>query len=101
MARRIAWSLTAIADVQAIGDYIERDSSRYARAVVRKLFQSVERLADFPQASGIVPELNREDIRQVHVYSYRIIVRVSDDQIEVVTVIHGARDVAERLSELI
>ncbi len=101
MARRIVWSLTAISDVQAIGDYIERDSLRYAKVVVRKLHQSVERLADFPQASGIVPELNREDVRQINAYSYRIIVRVSDDQIEVVTVIHGARDVAARLSELI
>ncbi|MFT3788067.1 MAG: type II toxin-antitoxin system RelE/ParE family toxin [Tepidisphaeraceae bacterium] len=93
MALRIEWSPSALADVRAIGQYIERDSAHYATVVVRKLFASVDHLAEFPGASGIVPEFAMPDLRQVHVYRYRVIVRIKQDVVEVVAVIHGARDI--------
>ena len=82
----------ALDDVKAIAEYIERDSPRYAKAVVRRIVQSVERLQTFPTASAMVPEFDRPDLRQVIVHSYRVVVRVREDVVDVIAVIHGARD---------
>ena len=92
MAYRLIWSRMALDDVKAIAEFIERDSPRYAKAVVRRIMQSVEHLQTFPTASAIVPEFDRPDLRQLIVHSYRIVVRLKEDAVEVVAVIHGARD---------
>lgn len=38
-----------------------------------------------------MPEFNNEDIRELLVYSYRIIYRVEEDEVVVAAVIHGKR----------
>ncbi|HKB68739.1 MAG TPA: type II toxin-antitoxin system RelE/ParE family toxin [Pyrinomonadaceae bacterium] len=40
----------------------------------------------------IVPEKNDENVRELIYQNYRIIYRIKRDQIELLTVIHGARD---------
>ena len=40
---------------------------------------------------GIVPEWDDDTLRQRIVYSDRLIYRVRDERVEVLTVIHGAR----------
>jgi plasmid stabilization system protein ParE len=52
-----------------------------------------------PLASAIVPELDDPKYRQLIVHSYRIILRVAEAEVEVVTVLHGARDVRSILSD--
>ena len=39
-----------------------------------------------------VPEKNDENVRELLYQNYRIIYRIKSDQIEMLTVIHGARD---------
>ena len=39
----------------------------------------------------MVPELGMHTLREILIYSYRIIYRVQEEAIEVVTVYHGAR----------
>jgi plasmid stabilization system protein ParE len=41
MAHRVVWSPQALADVEAIAEYIEKDSPFYARAVVAKVVAAV------------------------------------------------------------
>lgn len=48
-------------------------------------------LARFPQAGRKVPEFDDENIRELVVYSYRIIYRLQQDEVLIVTVIHGKR----------
>jgi len=49
MGYRLVWSPEAIEDIEAIAEYIERDSLFYAKAVVDKIFRSSEKLKDFPK----------------------------------------------------
>ena len=56
-----------------------------------QVFQSADRLADFPQLGRIVPELSRDDIREVFVQRYRIIYRFLGEEVEVLTVHHGSQ----------
>jgi addiction module RelE/StbE family toxin len=88
---RILWSPQALLDLEAIRDYIARDSPRYAELVLRRLVAAVERLETFPQSGRIVPERNTEDIREVIVKPYRIVYRLRPQQVEIVTVFRASR----------
>ena len=91
MASKVIWSPQAIADLQQIGDYIARDSIQYANRVGERMLAAMERAAEFPQMGRVVPEREEEAIREVIVYSYRLIYRVKPDVVELITIIHGAR----------
>ena len=55
MAHRVVWSPQALADVEAIAKYIEKDSPFYARAVVAKVVAATRNLGHFPLSGRIVP----------------------------------------------
>jgi len=99
MAFVIEWSPKAVEDLEAIADYIARDSRFYAQSVVRKMLEMAESLADFPEMGRIVPELGDKNIRERFVYSYRLIYQIEDSQILIVAIVHGKRlliNVSER-----
>ena len=52
----VEWTPVALADVQAIKEYIARSSVQYAALMALRLVQSVERLQPFPDSGRIVPE---------------------------------------------
>ena len=91
MARRIAWSRRALHDLEAIAEYIAADSLTYAGIVVKKVVNQTKMLARFPRAGRKVPEFDDENIRELVVYSYRIIYRLEDDEVVIAAVIHGKR----------
>ena len=62
-----------------------------ASAFVRRLRQSVERLRMFPYSGRVMPELRREDIRELLRGNYRIIYRLAEHRVEILTVYHSAR----------
>ena len=49
MARAIVWSPEAIADIEAIATYIERDSPWYAKSVASKLVETAESIPEYPE----------------------------------------------------
>jgi toxin ParE1/3/4 len=89
---RITWSAQARRDLEAIREYIAADSAHYAEVTTRKIFFSVERLANFPESGRIVPELNDPVIREVIVGRFRVVYRLRRDVIEVVTVFRATRE---------
>jgi toxin ParE1/3/4 len=91
MAYQVVWSARAIEDVDEIAAYIARDSAAYASMVVRKILDATRGLANFPLSGRIVPEFRDETLREKLVYSYRIIYRVENEMVTIVTVIHGRR----------
>ena len=88
---RVVWTPQAIADVEAIRDYISRDSRRYATVVVGQIVRAVERLEEFPLSGRGVPERPDSSLREVLSGNYRVVYRVAEGVIEVVTVFHGSR----------
>lgn len=64
----------------------------YARLMVNRLFDSANRLEDFPASGRIVPELGREDVREIIVGTYRVVYKLTDDRVEMIAVMHGARE---------
>ncbi|MCL6446807.1 MAG: type II toxin-antitoxin system RelE/ParE family toxin [Armatimonadetes bacterium] len=88
---QITWTKQALDDLDTICLYIANDSPRFAELFAFKVFQAVERLADFPFSGRVVPEIEQENIREIVMGNYRIIYRASYEEVEVLTVYHSAR----------
>ncbi len=82
----IQWSDRAIDDLAAIDDYIAADNPAAAMRWVERLVADVKRAAEMPLAGRVVPEYaDRHDIPEALRRTYRIVYRVRDDAIEVLT----------------
>lgn len=88
---KVSWTDQAIEDLKAICIFIARDVPRAANIFADKIFLVTDRLADFPLLGRIVPELGREDIREIIHSNYRIIYRVLTGEVEILVIHHGAR----------
>ena len=91
MDTRVSWSHEALDDVDSIAAYIAKDSPFYASAVVKKILDTAESLGKFPYIGPIVSEVGEQEFRERFVYSYRLIYRVTNEEVMVVAVIHGRR----------
>jgi toxin ParE1/3/4 len=91
MAYRVVWSKRAAQDLDYNTDYISADSPAYAGVVLKNIVNQTRILARFPQAGRKVPEFDDENIRELVVYSYRIIYRLQNEEALIVAVIHGKR----------
>jgi toxin ParE1/3/4 len=91
MAHRVVWSRRALQDIENIASYIARDSPAYAASVVKAILNETRMLTRFPRSGRKVPELDKDNIREVFAYSYRIIYWINDEEIIVAAVIHGKR----------
>ena len=91
MDREVVWSLAATADLESIVEYIFRDSEFYAATVARELVAAARSLTTFSERGRMVVEYENPAIREIIVRRYRLIYRVGSDRVEVVRIIHGAR----------
>ncbi|MEQ9398161.1 MAG: type II toxin-antitoxin system RelE/ParE family toxin [Longimicrobiales bacterium] len=88
---QIRWTQQAVGDLEAIREFVERDSPRYGRLVAEQLFDAVQRIAAFPRSGRSVPELDRDDVREVVRGDYRIVYQLSDDTVRVLTIFRSSR----------
>ena len=88
---QIIWSPRSLRDVESIRDYIAQDSPRIADLVVRRIVNSVERLEAFPESGRTVPERNDPEIREVISKPYRVVYRLREGNVEVITVFRASR----------
>ena len=91
VAASIKWTERAVADLRAIDDYIGADNPAAAERWVGRLIAKAEAAARLPLAGRVVPEKARPDIREVFLRTYRIVYRVREDGILVLTVLEGHR----------
>jgi plasmid stabilization system protein ParE len=89
----VKWKLSrrAQADLRRIGYYIARDNPRAAAGWVRKLHARVRLAGRSPGLGRRVPELERDDIREAIVGTYRIVYIVRAKLVEVLTIFEGHR----------
>jgi len=89
---KVIWAPAALDDVDAIGEFISRDSPANASLFVDRLMQATDRLKLFPQSGRVIPEIGDVQCREVVYGSYRIMYRVVRDEVWVTGVVHGARN---------
>lgn len=87
----VRWTDQAAEDLRAIREFIERDSPRYGRLVAERLFDATQRLEVFPLSGRVVPELGRDDVREIILGEYRVVYRLKGDTAVLITVFRSSR----------
>jgi len=88
---KVLFSIISLQELESIKAYIKRDSEQFARIFIEKILSTIKRLEDFPFIGRIVPEINRQEIRELIYRDYRIIYKCKDNNVIILTVIHGSR----------
>lgn len=82
----------AQSDLEDIASYVAGQSPRSALTLIHGLREKCESLADAPRGYPLVPRYEHKGIRRRPFGNYLIFYRVSSDAIEVIHILHGARD---------
>lgn len=96
----VFWAEIAEQDLTAIIKYIHSDNPLAARNSLEKIKTSALKLAALPQRGRIVPELLQQGIllyRELVVPPWRIIYRISDSVVFVLSVIDSRQNVEDIL----
>lgn len=89
----VNWTIKAQTTLDSIYEYLHQEAPFYAKRVTQEIIQAVDRLESFPLSGRLVPEANREDIREVIFQNYRIIYWViNEERLDIITVLHASRD---------
>lgn len=90
----MAWSLTAPArdDLDEIWWHIAQDNVAAADKVIARLVERFDMLARQPLIGEACPEL-KSDLRNFPVRPYVIYYAVDSEEVAIIRVLHGARDV--------
>lgn len=90
--RLVSWTFEARDCLEEVIGFIASDSPEAAGRVLNVILDAAESLALMAERGRVVPELDDDSIREIFVYSYRLIFRVSSGEVQILTVIHGAMD---------
>ena len=83
---KVVWAAEALEWLAEIEAFIARDSLQRAKQFVARLIQRGKSLAHSPMRGRIVPE-----VREIFLKSYRIVYRLHQSRIEIVTLFEGHR----------
>ena len=96
---KVCWTESALGHLDSIFDFIAQDSHEYAARMVDRITRRSQQLARFPRSGRAVPEYASPRVREVVEASYRIIYVVKDENVDVLAVLHGARDLKNAIPE--
>jgi len=92
----VIFSNRAKFQLKQIHDYIKRDSIFYAKKIVNEIISECKKLDKFPHIGRIIPELDNQNIREIFLYSYRLIYEFSKPEtIHVLAIIHCRKNFTE------
>jgi len=99
--KKIVWAFDAREDLAEIIAYIkEHSGAKISREILDRIRDKVARTSVFPEGYRVVPELNEigvSDIREIIEAPWRILFRTSDNEIRIISVVDGRRNIEEIL----
>lgn len=99
MNARFVLTPEAEADIVNIWQYIAQDNPAAADCVVAELFDAFDRLADMPGIGHFRDDLLDRRHKFWTVYSYLVVYRWEITPLQILAVVHGARDLGAFLSQ--
>ena len=97
--RRVAWTIEARRTLEEVLEFIARDSPEDARRLLEQALAAARSLSTLSERGRVVPERADPAIREIFVYRYRLMYRVSEESVAILAFIHGARDFEQWRSE--
>ena len=89
---RVRWSTGA--EKQRDEATLRQPSFPKLRQLNKQILEALELIEQFPETAKMYPAYNREDFRLLVVGEYRMSYLILDDEIIVVSFVHGRSDVA-------
>ncbi len=86
---RVVWSSLTDEQVDEAVAFIAADRPVAARRWLERFLDQVRLLMTFPDSGRVVPELERDDVRELLVGPYRVVSRRGTNLVETVTVWHA------------
>ena len=83
----VIWSAPAKADLRSIHDFIANDSRHYAKKATQDIVAKTDILDELPRMGKVVLELGHEGIRELPLYSYRVMYEIKEPGSVVLAVI--------------
>lgn len=96
----VLWSNIAEDDLKNIIEYLAEENPLNALKIFRKLKQKASTLLTFPQKGRVVPELRDQGLlqyRELIIPPWRIIYRITENSIYVLSVLDSRQNVEEIL----
>jgi antitoxin ParD1/3/4/toxin ParE1/3/4 len=85
----------ALQDLKDIWDFIASDNVNAANKLQDEFFEAFEKLARRPRMGHTRSDLTARDVRFWPIGSYLIVYREVGKDLQIVAILHGARDVPE------
>jgi len=99
--RKIQWSFDAKSYLVEIVTFIKENSgTKIAREIYERIQEKAGKAAQFPEGHRVVPELQEigvVEIREIIDSPWRIFFRSNDNEIRILSVIDGRRNIEEIL----
>lgn len=86
---KLVWTRRARDDLAEIALFIARDKTAAALSWIERLEERAEAILNAPRSHRRVPELERDDIREVLTGNYRTVFKIEKDRVVVLTVFEG------------
>jgi addiction module RelE/StbE family toxin len=94
---QLNWTLQATSDLKDIAEYISKDSKKYAKLQIIRIKSRTKILNSQVYSGKIVPEIDKQNIRELIEGNYRIIYKIVDpSRIDILTIHHSSRDLLKR-----
>lgn len=91
MGHKVAWTESAVSDVEHYASYIAQDSAIYAAKFTSEIRSMAKTLADFPERGRRVPFVDHHQVREIISGNYRLIYQLTEDTVYILAIEHGAR----------
>ena len=95
---RVTYSARARTDLAEIGEYIARHSAERAESFTAELITACSLIADLPFGYPLLKPQQAASIRRKPHGQYLIFYRVLEGRIDILRILHGARDVDRLLA---
>ncbi len=89
---KIVWSDAALRHLEEAVNYIQADSPKAALKMQRKLLKAPLKLRPNLRLGGMVPEFERDDVRELLVKPYRVVYRIDGNHVVILGIVHGSRN---------
>ncbi len=94
---RVVWAPIALDRAEEAARFIAADRPAAAAKWIDGLFGAVAKLSAFPDKGRMVPEVGRAEIREILYGKYRVVHRLEEKRLFILTVRHQRRHFSERI----
>ena len=91
---KVAWTEHAYEQLDEAMAFIARDRPDTAMEWLDRILETGESLCELPERGRVVPEVSRNEVRELIISPYRLVYRVDENSVTITMVLHERRDLS-------